>query len=147
MGVFLRWGVFGILAVAGLMYAYNASKQMAQRRAADPPPAAQVTQPVAPEAPAAEPVSEPATPAESEADPISAVCKAELDIARRALDFRSVGEPLDRLLRIQEIAWQEDVKRRERLTQVATRWYSQTGAYDAGRLRREVVADCETPRS
>jgi hypothetical protein len=147
MGVFLRWGVFGILAVAGLMYAYNASKQMAHRRAADPPPAAPVTQSVAPEAPAADKVGEPATPAANEADPISAVCKAELDIARRALDFRSVGEPLDRLLRIQEIAWQEDEKRRERLTQVATHWYSQTGVFDAERLRREVVADCETPRS
>ena len=26
MSVFLRWGIFGILAVAALMYAYNASK-------------------------------------------------------------------------------------------------------------------------
>jgi hypothetical protein len=146
MGVFLRWGVFGILAVAGLMYAYNASKQMAQRRAAGPPPAAQAMQPAAPEAPEAEPVSEAAAPVEAEADPISALCKAELDIARRALDFRSVGEPLDRLLRIQEIAWQEDMKRRERLTQVATHWYAQTGAWDAGRLRSAVVADCEAPR-
>jgi hypothetical protein len=144
MGVFLRWGVFGILAVAGLMYAYNASKQLAQNRAAASAPAPQSTEPVAPETPAAEPVNEPAAPA---ADDISAVCKAELDIARRALDFRSVGEPLDRLLRIQEIAWQEDVKRRERLTQVATHWYSQTGAWDAERLRREVVADCESPKS
>jgi hypothetical protein len=144
MGVFLRWGVFGILAVAGLMYAYNASKQLAQNRASAPPPAAQANQPPAPEMPVAEPVTEPAAPV---ADDISAVCKLELDIARRALDFRSVGEPLDRLLRIQEIAWQEDVKRRERLTQVATHWYSQTGAYDAERLRREVIANCESPRS
>jgi hypothetical protein len=144
MGVFLRWGVFGILAVAGLMYAYNASKQMAQNRAAAPPPAAQSTEPVAPEAEPAEPAHEPAAIV---TDDISAVCKAELDIARRALDFRSVGEPLDRLLRIQEIAWQKDVKRRERLTQVATHWYAQTDAWDAERLRREVIADCESPRS
>jgi hypothetical protein len=144
MGVFLRWGVFGILAVAGLMYAYNASKQIAQNRAAAAaPPAAQATEPAAPEPTVAEPVSEPAA---TITDDISAVCEAELDIARRALDFRSVGEPLDRLLRIQEIAWQEDVKRRERLTQVATHWYSQTGAWDAERLRGAVVADCEAPR-
>ena len=144
MGVFLRWGVFGILAVAGLMYAYNASKQMAKNRAAAPPPAVQSTEPAAPEAPVVAPVNEPVA---TVTDHISAVCKLELDIARRALDFRSVGEPLDRLLRTQEIAWQEDVKRRERLTQVATRWYSQTGAWDAERLRREVVADCESPKS
>ena len=29
MSVFLRWGVFGILAVAALIYAYNASKRLA----------------------------------------------------------------------------------------------------------------------
>src|SRR6185503_7387128 len=125
MGVFLRWGIFGILAVAGLMYAYNASKQMAQRRVAAPPPVA-------------------AAPPE-EADPMSANCRVELDIARRALEMRSIGEPLDRLLRIQEIAWQEDAKRRERLTQVATRWYARTGPVDAAQLRQAVLADCENP--
>ena len=30
MGVFLRWGIFGILAVAAMVYAYNASKRMAE---------------------------------------------------------------------------------------------------------------------
>jgi hypothetical protein len=140
VGVFLRWGIFGILAVAGLIYAYNASKQMAQRRAAAPPPAAQSPQPVAP----AEVIGEPAAPVADEVDDLSAACKVELDIARRALESRSVGEPLDRLLRIQEIAWQEDVKRRERLTRVATHWYSQTARVDGNQLRREVIADCES---
>ena len=32
MSVFLRWGIFGILGVAGLMYAYNASKRMAEKQ-------------------------------------------------------------------------------------------------------------------
>jgi hypothetical protein len=141
MGVFLRWGVFGILAVAGLMYAYNASKQMAQRRTAAAPPAAAAPAPVVP---TAEPVPEPAPEA---IDDTPQSCKVELDIARRALEFRSIGEPLDRLLRIQEIAWQEDVKRRERLTQVATHWYSQTGAFEPARLRSAVLADCEAARS
>src|SRR6185503_4752440 len=139
MGVFLRWGIFGILAVAGLMYAYNASKQMAQRRVAAPPPVAAAP---APEAAAVEPVPDPAP---AEADPMSANCRVELDIARRALEMRSIGEPLDRLLRIQEIAWQEDAKRRERLTQVATRWYARTGPVDAAQLRQAVLADCENP--
>ena len=38
MSVFLRWGIFGILGVAGLMYAYNASKQMARKKQARPVP-------------------------------------------------------------------------------------------------------------
>ncbi len=28
MSVFLRWGIFGILGVAALLYAYNASKRL-----------------------------------------------------------------------------------------------------------------------
>ncbi len=141
MGVFLRWGIFGILAVAGLMYAYNASKQMAQRRPAAPAPVAAVPPP---QTAAVEPV---VAPAPQVVDDTPQSCKVELDIARRALEMRSIGEPLDRLLRIQEIAWQEDVKRRERLTQVATRWYAQTGPVDAVQLRQAVLADCETPKS
>jgi len=34
MSVFLRWGIFGILGVAALLYAYNASKHFAQSHAA-----------------------------------------------------------------------------------------------------------------
>ncbi len=57
MSVFLRWGIFGILGVAALLYAYNASKRMAERHARQTPPAAQAAQrpasgadePVAPE--------------------------------------------------------------------------------------------------
>ena len=49
MSVFLRWGIFGILGFAGLMYAYNASKQMAAKRAARVAPAAvETAQPVEP---------------------------------------------------------------------------------------------------
>ena len=43
MSVFLRWGIFGILGFAGLMYAYNASKQMAAKRATSAAPAAAET--------------------------------------------------------------------------------------------------------
>lgn len=38
MGVFLRWGLFGILIIAALMYAYNANRRLAQQRA----PAAEI---------------------------------------------------------------------------------------------------------
>jgi hypothetical protein len=143
MGVFLRWGIFGILAVAALVYAYNSSKSLAQRNAATPPAAVATPTPQV-ESVAAEPAP---TAAPEPGDDVPETCRIELDIARRAVEARSIGEPLDRVLRIQEIAWQEDVKRRERLTQVATRWYSQTGTVDAVRLRREVVEDCGAARS
>ncbi len=34
MGVFLRWGVFGILTVAALMYAFHANQRLAKERGA-----------------------------------------------------------------------------------------------------------------
>ena len=43
MSVFLRWGIFGILGVAALVYAYNASKSMAEKRAARDAAAATAT--------------------------------------------------------------------------------------------------------
>jgi hypothetical protein len=139
MGVFLRWGIFGILAVAGLVYAYNASKRVTQRHVA--PPVALAAPAIAAPATSAS-VTAAASPQE-EADAISERCRLELDIARRAVEARSIGEPLDRLLRIQEIAWQEDQKRRERLTLVATQWYGRSARVDPARLRNDVVTDCE----
>jgi hypothetical protein len=38
MGIFLRWGVFGILVIAALMYAYHANRRLARQR----PPAAEI---------------------------------------------------------------------------------------------------------
>ena len=136
MGVFLRWGIFGILAVAALVYAYNALGHLADRHrnapvaAAAPPPAeAQVAVQDAPSPPAA-------------GDAIPARCTVELDIARRAVESRSVGEPLDRLLRIQEIAWEPDEKLRAHLTELATHWFNEPGPIDAARLRHDVLAAC-----
>ena len=142
MTVFLRWGIFGIIGVGALLYAYNASKDLAHARQAkaSAAPPAETTEPVTSAQPAT--VAAPAPNAAAAADTVPEHCVVELDIARRALESRSVGEPLDRLLRIQEIAWLEDVKRRERLTQVATRWYSQTARVDAAQLRRDVITDC-----
>jgi len=139
MSVFLRWGIFGILAVAALIYAYNALGRLADHRKAAPPAA------VAPTAPPAATVASdaPAAPTpQAERDAIPEHCNVELDIARRAAASRSIGEPLDRLLRIQEIAWEKDEKLRERYTQLATRWYNEPGSVDAARLRRDVVAAC-----
>lgn len=133
MGVFLRWGIFGILGVAALIYAYNASKKMAESRSRNPPAAAQVQDD---DAEADDPVAV--------ADSIPAQCAAELDVARRALSARRAGESLDRLLRIPEIAWQEPPARRERLAQVATYWFSLEGdAPIPGEFRAGVIADCE----
>jgi hypothetical protein len=140
VGVFLRWGIFGIIAVAALFYAYNALGHLADRRNATPAAA------VAPPMPAAEnpPAVREAAPtvARDEADAIPEHCAVELDIARRAAESRSVCEPLDRLLRIQEIAWQKDEKLRARYVQIATRWYNEPGPVDVTRLRRDVAAAC-----
>lgn len=136
MGVFLRWGIFGIIAVAALWYAYNALGHLAERRKAAP--AAVVAPPESrPPAPGGEsPVAQDA------ADAMPEHCAVELDIARRAAESRSIGEPLDRVLRIQEIAWQKDETLRARYTQIATRWYQEPGPVDAARLRRDVLAAC-----
>lgn len=141
MSVFLRWGIFGILAVAALVYAYHALGHLADRRKAAP---AVAVAPVARESGNAAPVATraAAAPAPAQADAIPERCRVELAIAQRAVEARSIGEPLDRLLRIQEIAWQEDAKLRERFTQLATRWYGEPGPVDAARLRRDVVVGC-----
>jgi hypothetical protein len=142
VGVFLRWGIFGIIAVAALVYAYNALGSLAERRHA--PPVVEV--PAAPEpggsAAIAASDSQAAPTSQDESDAIPERCRVELDIARRAAESHSVGEPLDRLLRIQEIAWQKDDKLRERYTQLATRWYNEPAPVDAARLRHDVVAAC-----
>ena len=142
MGVFLRWGVFGILAVAGLMYAYNASKRLAENRQAARPPAvaappaeatADAAEEVAAEAPAVAPVRKRGIPAH---------CEVELFVAMRATEARRNGDPLDRLLRIQEIAFVEDTALRERRAQVATRWFHLDEPPPLQALIEEVVADC-----
>jgi hypothetical protein len=133
MSVFLRWGVFGILGVAALVYAYNASKRMTEKHAAR-----EVAQVVA--APAA-PMTEPA-PAQPERPAVSPACEAELIVAQRALDARAAREPLDRLLRIQEIAFAEQ-PRRSRLEKVATDWFGLEGPEpDPVRLRIAVMSSC-----
>jgi hypothetical protein len=135
MSVFLRWGIFGILGVAGLMYAYNASKQLAARRVASAAPTAVETSPTTEPA---EPM-EPAEPVRSNAPPH---CEVELVVAQRALAARAEGQPLDRLLRIQEIAWVEP-PRRQLLESVATRWYRLQGEEPtADALRIAVISDC-----
>ena len=149
MSVFLRWGVFGILGVAALLYAYNASKRMAESHAARATPVASAPAPVAPvtEAPQA-PVaasSPAAAPAAVQEQPraVSARCEAELEVARQAIDMRKQGAPLDRVLRMQEIAWQETPERRVRLEKVATRWFGYEGEFQPGMLRIAVINDCE----
>jgi hypothetical protein len=142
MSVFLRWGIFGILGVAALVYAYNASKSMAEKREAR----AMAT--VAPQATPGEAASEsepdsgrqPELAPEYRAPPH---CEAELLVAQRALEARRDGEALDRLLRIQEIAWQEPPARRQRLEKVATSWFQLDGEEPIPEaLRIAVISDC-----
>jgi hypothetical protein len=74
---------------------------------------------------------------------VSAQCEAELVVARRAMEMHNQGAPLDRVLRIQEIAWQESPERRARLEKVATRWFNYEGEFRPETLRIAVVNDCE----
>lgn len=140
MSVFLRWGVFGILGVAALLYAYNASKRLAEAHAARPIPVAAAPSPAA--LGSAAPVSAPA-PAPIEAPAAPPRCEEELAVAERAIDMRRHGDPLDRVLRIQEIAWQESPTRKARLEQVATQWFNREGEIAASALRAVVVNDCQ----
>jgi hypothetical protein len=150
VSVFLRWGVFGILGVAALLYAYNASKRLAEAHAAKAPPTVsapaddagveQADEPAEPPA-AAEPVSAP--PQAESGREIPAACGEELVVAQHAIDMRKAGAPLDRVLRIQEIAWQETPERRERLTNVATHWFNYSGNFSPEALRIVVINACE----
>jgi hypothetical protein len=126
MSVFLRWGVFGILAVAGLLYAYNASKELATRR---PPPTVATTAATD----SAQPTIE---------TPVDAACDVEVIIAQRAIEARDAGDPFDRLLRSREIAFEADEKRRARLTRVAQRWFGHSDAIGPFSVRREAAAEC-----
>jgi len=144
VSVFLRWGVFGILGVAALMYAYNASKRLAERQPATPVAVAAAPAPVSQvETPGAAPrIREVPAPAPEPPQTGPAHCEAELAMVRRVLRMRADGEPLDRVLRIQEIAWQEPAARRERLEKVATRWYGYEGDFSIEMLRIAVISDC-----
>jgi hypothetical protein len=138
MGVFLRWGAFGIVAVGALIYAYNASKSMSERR--------QVRAPVIASADEGAPESVATQDEQPGAEPLPRAtpqCEEELQVAELALAARRDSEPLDRLLRIQSIAFQRDPKRRERLENVARKWFARMGADpDAAELRHAVLRDC-----
>ena len=89
MSVFLRWGIFGILAVAGLISAYNASKKLAENRAKERPAAVQSQGAADSDAVAA---TDESTGAEgAPVDGMSAHCAAELAVARRALQARGTA--------------------------------------------------------
>jgi len=123
MSVFLRWGIFGILSVAAMVYAYNASKSMAGRHVAQKAVAGSEPEPQTEHD--RDPDRESA-PVPAPASTTAPHCQSELVVAQRALEARRDGEPIDRLLRIQEIAFQEP-PRRQRLEKVATHWYQLEG--------------------
>jgi hypothetical protein len=131
VSVFFRWGIFGILGVAGLMYAYNASKQLAAKRTAQAAPVA------------TEAVSQSAAPddAPKEISDLPQRCQEELIVAQRARVARAQGEPLDRVLRIQEIAFKEP-PRRARLEKVATYWFKLSSEPHPEDLRDIAIRNC-----
>jgi hypothetical protein len=145
MSIFLRWGIFGILGVAALLYAYNTSKHLAETHARNAP-ATTATQTSAPKV-----LATPAIAADPRAAPLTSTpdvklsprCSTELTVAQSALEARRQGQPLDRLLRIPEIAWQDSAERRNRLVKVATDWFDHEGDWKGDALRIAVVSDCE----
>ncbi len=148
MSVFLRWGIFGILGVAALVYAYNASKRLAETHAAKTPaavtvPAGEAALEVQPEEPPAAPEPDTVPPQAGSPRETAPECEAELVVAQRAIDLRKQGAPLDRVQRMQEIAWEESPERRERLVRVATRWFNYSGDFSPETLRIAVVNACE----
>jgi hypothetical protein len=144
MSVFLRWGVFGILGVAALLYAYNASKKLAETHAGRPKVGAvEPASPRSEESAGPEESVAPTTPIEQRQPTAPAHCEAELVVARRTLELKAAGEPLDRVLRMQEIAWEEAPVRRARLEKVAMRWYGYEGSFKPGALRIAVISDCQ----
>lgn len=144
MSVFLRWGIFGILGVAALLYAYNASKRMAERHVQQAPAVQVAAAPVANDPPAAERETVVAPAPVEPAAPVPAHCETELAIARRAIGARKAGEPVDRLLRMQEIAFESSPLRRARFEKVALRYFNYTSEFEPDALRIAVISDCES---
>jgi hypothetical protein len=172
MGVFLRWGVFGILGVAALIYAYNANKQLAERHdsreAVDSEQSGdEAGEEFVEDSTGADGAGEAASADELPGDDTTAgeahggevaadagemrlpptempaACAEEQHVAERALKTRRDGGTLEELLRIEVIAMQSDARRRERLSAVATRWFEREGRDpDAETLRGEVLRDC-----
>jgi hypothetical protein len=145
--VFLRWGVFGILAVAALVYAYNASKRLADSR--QPQESGSQVQSARPDV-ASEPPSADDAASNKLGEEIPGHCDTELQVAARALQAKRSGEPLDRVLRAQIIAFESDPLRRQRLEEVARTWYAWEGAEpDPDSMRSRVVDQCRqlTPAS
>ena len=91
--------------------------------------------------PAPEPQVLPSTAEAAEPAPISPRCEEELLVAQRAREARGKGDPLDRLLRIQEIAFQEPT-RRARLEKVATYWFKLPSEPSAEDLRDSAIRNC-----
>ena len=136
MGVFLRWGSFGIIVVAALIYAYNASKDLSERRqqskAAVSSPQGEPLSPEEQDQPGGEAVPE-ATPQ----------CEEELQVAELALAARRDNQPFDRLSRHQLIAFQTDARRRQRLETVARKWFDNSGSEpEAADMRQAVLREC-----
>jgi hypothetical protein len=119
MGVFLRWGVFGILVVAALVYAFNASKKLAENRQAKLPTVV-------------------AAPNEIE---VPSQCAVELKIAQRALLARQQNHSLDRVLRTADILFEQDAARKKRFEEVAGQWYRFEGPEPTPPALTQAVVD------
>ena len=143
MSVFLRWGVFGIIAFAALMYAYNTGKRVSERREAR----------AATSAPAPASESNSSTPSQSSESyapvdygpPVPDECAAELAVAKRAREAHNQKEPYDRVLRMQEIVFAEE-RRKRRLETIANYFYYMENEPQPADMNRYVNRYCYRSR-
>ena len=150
MSVFLRWGVFGILGVAALLYAYNASKRWPRRAPrtrprrcrtpADDAAAEEPTQPASRQQRAESVVSVATASRERAATPAT---------ARRSWWSPNAPSTCARKVRrsIACCASRKSPGRNRRSgasdsRQVATRWFGYTGDFGPEALRIAVINDC-----
>ncbi len=132
MTVFLRWGVFALLTIAALIYAYRVNE-----RSSDITARLEAQRVQSARLPAAEGGS--ATP-----PPLPADCAGELRAVEAAAASAARGEPLDRVLRRREIAFETDPAEKARLTLAANRGFAAPGA-DATERAAIARAACEAP--
>ncbi len=139
MTVFLRWGVFGLLAISALIYAYRVNERSddirlqleqraEQRRAAERELREAARRDV-------EFSDKPAIAS------LSSACEEAVQVAVDAAAAAKAGQPLDRVLRQERIAWQDEPVRKQRLAVAARLGYSLHGQ-DGAAIRRAVADEC-----
>jgi hypothetical protein len=148
MTVFLRWGVFALLATAALIYAYRVNERSGDIAARLDAQRANATLPSTanPSPENADATSGKATP-KARIAPLDAACRPVLRAVQLGVEGAARGEPLDRVLRHSDIAFEADERQQRQLAAAATRAYQAPPLTTAEResLAREICANAVSP--